>query len=113
MVRSHPEIPKVINFEMRRLDFFIKFLDTDFATIKIKDDEISSRLILGCDGANSFVRSKAGLPSFSKEYKQRGFVCTVEIDPVDENKTAYQAENQYYIYLNITHRFDSKLSNFS
>jgi len=67
-----------------------KIHDTDFATIKIKDEEISSRLILGCDGANSFVRSKAGLPSFSKEYNQRGFVCTVEIDPVDENKTAYQ-----------------------
>ena len=85
MVRSLPENPKLINFKKRRLNF-IKFLDTDFATIKIKDEEISSRLILGCDGANSFVRSKAGLPSFLKEYKQRGFVCTVEIDPVDENK---------------------------
>ena len=53
-----------------------------------------SRLVLGCDGANSFVRAAAGLASFSKDYKQRGFVCTVEIDPLDENKTAYQERIQ-------------------
>jgi len=30
------------------------------------------------------------LETFSKEYNQRGFVCTVEIDPFDDNKTAFQ-----------------------
>ena len=36
------------------------------------------------------MRKSAGLPSYEKDYEQRGFVCTVEIDPLDENKTAFQ-----------------------
>ena len=64
--------------------------DTDFIKLKINDEDTETKLIIGCDGANSMVRKKMGIQTSLKQYEQRGVVCTVQIDPTDENNTAYQ-----------------------
>jgi len=64
--------------------------DTDYVSFKINDTEHETRLLLGCDGANSSVRKAAGLSLLSKNYDQRGFVCTVRAENVDDNRTAFQ-----------------------
>jgi len=64
--------------------------DTDFIKMKINDQDIETKLIIGCDGANSMVRNKMGIQSMVKQYEQRGVVCTVEINPTNGNNTAFQ-----------------------
>jgi len=65
--------------------------DTDFVTLKVNDESFETKLILGCDGANSLVRKAMGIKSKSKMYNQRGVVATVEIDDSTKlNHTAYQ-----------------------
>lgn len=39
---------------------------------------VSSSLLLGADGRNSFVRKKAAIPVSTFEYKQHGIVCSIE-----------------------------------
>jgi len=55
---------------------------------------LETKLLLGCDGANSMVRKAMGIKSKSRIYNQRGVVATVEIlqstVPKDGNHTAYQ-----------------------
>ncbi|CBY21849.1 unnamed protein product [Oikopleura dioica] len=64
--------------------------DTDYVSFKINESEFETRLLLGCDGANSSVRKAAGLGQLSKNYDQRGFVCTVRAENVADNRTAFQ-----------------------
>jgi len=66
--------------------------DTDFVSLKVNDQKFETKLILGCDGANSMVRKAMGIKSKSKMYNQRGVVATVEIRNELEggNHTAYQ-----------------------
>jgi len=64
--------------------------DTDFVTLKINDEIFETKLIMGCDGANSMVRKAMGIKSKSKMYNQRGVVATVSIQSEIENHTAYQ-----------------------
>lgn len=54
--------------------------DTDnFATVVLKDEEkISARLVVGSDGANSFVKQKARISSTGWSTNQQGIVCTVK-----------------------------------
>ncbi|MTI12392.1 hypothetical protein E1189_05005 [Sansalvadorimonas verongulae] len=40
---------------------------------------VSGKLLVGADGANSFVRKQAGIGLFSEDYEQRALVATVEI----------------------------------
>ena len=66
--------------------------DTDFVSLNVNDQIFETKLILGCDGANSMVRKAMGIKSKSKMYNQRGVVATVEIQNELEggNHTAYQ-----------------------
>lgn len=65
--------------------------DTDFVKLNVNDQIFETKLILGCDGANSMVRKAMGIKSKSKLYGQRGVVATVEIkSESDGNHTAYQ-----------------------
>ena len=66
--------------------------DTDFVSLKVNDQKYETKLILGCDGANSMVRKAMGIKSKSKMYNQRGVVATVEIQTELDggNHTAYQ-----------------------
>lgn len=67
--------------------------DTDFVTLEVNDQLFETKLILGCDGANSMVRKAMGIKSKSKMYNQRGVVATVEIlesSTHDGNHTAFQ-----------------------
>ena len=62
-------------------------------SLKVNDQLFETKLILGCDGANSMVRKAMGLKSKSKMYNQRGVVATVEIhenESLDGNHTAFQ-----------------------
>jgi 2-octaprenyl-6-methoxyphenol hydroxylase len=55
------------------------------ATIRIGDDirEIETKLLVGADGTNSFVRSQAGIAASEHDYAQSLVVCTItpERDP--------------------------------
>ncbi|HBL19399.1 MAG TPA: FAD-dependent 2-octaprenylphenol hydroxylase, partial [Alteromonas mediterranea] len=44
------------------------------------DDVLSCRLLVGADGANSFVRKQAGLPITFKDYEHTAIVANVKTD---------------------------------
>ena len=60
-------------------------------TFKDSNNEISTKLIIGCDGANSFVRDFFTFPSLSWNYSQRALVSTV--------KTSFESEIAYQKFL--------------
>ncbi|TDR16838.1 FAD-dependent monooxygenase [Marinicella litoralis] len=49
-------------------------------------------LLLVAEGANSFIRTKAGIPTHLKDYKQKGLVCHIRMNDAPES-TALQAFN--------------------
>jgi len=49
---------------------------------------ISSRLLVGADGANSYVKRKLGMPSIAWGYGQKAVVATVQVS--DSHSTAWQ-----------------------
>ncbi len=56
-------------------------------------EEITGKLIIGADGANSFIRQQAGIGLSSEDYEQRALVATVEIPagPLDITWQAFTA----------------------
>ena len=54
--------------------------------------KIAARLLVGADGANSPVRSFAGIPSRGWDYNRHGVVATLQLDrpTSDEEKVAFQ-----------------------
>ena len=65
-------------------------------TLNHSDDgsrKITAQLVVGADGAESFVRRSAGIQVQRWSYDQRGLVATLNISPSsgdDENQTAWQ-----------------------
>lgn len=52
---------------------------------------IQAKLLIGCDGFKSLVRSKSTLPYFEHDLQQMGIVATLEIDsPYPDNDVAFQ-----------------------
>jgi len=71
--------------------FDYKLHDTDFIKLRYNSSiDVEAQLLIGCDGANSMVRTKGGLKSYTRDYQQRGVVATVEIESEAPNHTAYQ-----------------------
>lgn len=54
------------------------------------DEVLSCRLLVGADGANSFVRKQAGLPITFKDYEHTAIVANIKIDE-PHNNVARQA----------------------
>jgi ubiquinone biosynthesis monooxygenase Coq6 len=56
--------------------------------------KLAARLLIGADGANSPVRTFAGIPSRGWDYNRHGVVATVQIEGTnwsqDDHRTAYQ-----------------------
>ncbi len=62
----------------------------DIIGIKLSDETIIySRLLVGADGADSWLRSQAGLPVTFKYYEQSAIVATIHCEKNHQN-TAYQ-----------------------
>ena len=60
-----------------------------FPEITLQDNsKLSARLLIGSDGANSYVRRLYDIPAYGWSYNQNGIVCTVEA--TFNNGTAYQ-----------------------
>lgn len=62
---------------------------------KAKDPDdwrtLQTRLLIGCDGFKSLVRSKSTLPYFEHDLQQMGIVATLEIEsPYLDNEMAFQ-----------------------
>eukprot|EP01134_Creolimax_fragrantissima_P004167 CFRG4167T1 len=53
-------------------------------------NSVTTRLVIGADGANSFARRSAGLSHVGWEYGQWGVVATVDISTTGANNTAWQ-----------------------
>lgn len=51
-----------------------------FIEIETNDRIIESRLLIGADGGNSFVRKNSNIHQYGWSYNQMGLVCTVEVD---------------------------------
>jgi len=49
--------------------------------------EISAKLVIGADGAQSQVRTLANLGQFKEQYEQQAFVCTVEYQGAQDDIT--------------------------
>jgi 2-octaprenylphenol hydroxylase len=65
-------------------------LDGEFPLITLQDDsQISARLIVAADGANSFLRDAAGFKTRQWEYDHKAIVCTVETESPHQH-TAWQ-----------------------
>jgi len=63
------------------LDSEVKRLTLD------SSEEISARLIIGADGAQSQVRTSSNLGQYKEQYEQHAFVCTVSYEGVQEDIT--------------------------
>jgi len=64
----------------------------DLVSVTLDDGSVHhTKLIIGADGYNSFVRQKASFETVSySDKKQSGVVATLDIQQVDENITAWQ-----------------------
>lgn len=51
---------------------------------------ITSRLVVGADGANSAIRKLAGISTWGWSYSQNAIVATVKLDSVSSNQTCWQ-----------------------
>ena len=67
-------------------------IQDDLAKIELSNGEvIEAALVIGADGANSFVRKAMGVQYMSKDYKQMGLVGTVTFEPSEtRNNIAFQ-----------------------
>ncbi|KND03138.1 ubiquinone biosynthesis mono0xygenase COQ6 [Spizellomyces punctatus DAOM BR117] len=64
---------------------------TGWPIVQLEDGRtIQSRLLVGADGANSKVRTFAGIDSIGWDYSQMGVVATLKLAPGVENDTAWQ-----------------------
>ena len=53
-------------------------------------EELETDLLVGADGANSFVRSNLESPTLGWTYNQQGIVCTLESTSTENDSIAYQ-----------------------
>lgn len=58
------------------------------------DERLSANLVIAADGARSWLRQRAGLPTLEWDYNQRAIVCTVETEK-PHNDTAWQRFSEY------------------
>jgi ubiquinone biosynthesis UbiH/UbiF/VisC/COQ6 family hydroxylase len=64
--------------------------DSRRASLKLRDGrELTSALVVGADGANSFVREQAGIPIKASDYGQTALIANLECEKPHAN-TAYQ-----------------------
>jgi len=65
-------------------------VDADAAAIKLSDGRsIRGKLVVGADGANSFVREHAGIAAVEKDYGQTAVVANFSCEKAHSN-TAFQ-----------------------
>ena len=81
---------------------------SDLAKIEIKDASsgekrmVTSRLVVGADGANSFVRKASGITSWGWDYGQKAIVATVKLKSNgygNGNGNGYQNATAWQKYL--------------
>ena len=76
--------------------------------------QLSAQLLIGADGANSFVRRALNIPTREWDYQQSAIVCTVETEKPHE-ATAWQRFSERgpvaYLPLRDTLKQDSKSTN--
>merc|ERR1719215_523067 len=55
-----------------------------------EDQVLHTKLLVGADGGNSFVRSSLGMPTVGFGYDRKAVICTVRLKDCDKVATAYQ-----------------------
>ncbi|CAG8508332.1 266_t:CDS:2, partial [Paraglomus occultum] len=64
---------------------------SDWPTVFLSSGKtLKARLLVGADGINSAVRSFAGIDMLGWDYDANAVVATLHVDPLVENKTAWQ-----------------------
>jgi 2-octaprenylphenol hydroxylase len=74
-------------YDSRLLD--ISFTQNDVTVTTAAGDAITAKLLIGADGANSRVRTIAGIANHGWQYQQTAIVATVDSEKSHDN-TAYQ-----------------------
>ncbi len=76
--------------ECAELTFDSKKADSKKALLKLRDGrELSGALVVGADGASSFVRQQAGIPIKTNDYAQAALIANLECEKPHAN-IAYQ-----------------------
>lgn len=66
-------------------------MDGNLGCAAVGEKEMNFRLLLGCEGKESILKSKIETPSIQHDYSQTAFVCTVKLaKPCDGNVSAFQ-----------------------
>ncbi|OTF69553.1 hypothetical protein BLA29_007208 [Euroglyphus maynei] len=102
-IESNPNSLQQISYKTSVVDINqdVDVRDSQATTIKLKivnledieqrEKTIQTRLLIGCDGYKSIVRSKSTLPYFAAELDQMGIVGTLEVEPFNsDNGIAFQ-----------------------
>eukprot|EP01127_Copromyxa_protea_P023239 TRINITY_DN8650_c0_g1_i1.p1 TRINITY_DN8650_c0_g1~~TRINITY_DN8650_c0_g1_i1.p1 ORF type:complete len:471 (-),score=102.24 TRINITY_DN8650_c0_g1_i1:47-1459(-) len=90
LVDTMKEIPnlEIISDKIGSISFPEPANQSDLATVSTSTRTLSARIIVGADGANSFVRKQAGIETFGWNYNQKGVVATIRTN--GSNDTAFQ-----------------------
>jgi ubiquinone biosynthesis UbiH/UbiF/VisC/COQ6 family hydroxylase len=64
-------------------------IEQDWVTLSLDDRSVEARLVVGADGANSFVRERAGIAVRERDYGQRAVVANFRCAKPHQN-VAYQ-----------------------
>lgn len=86
--------PDSILFESKISELFLPpqdEMDGCLGRAIINENETNFRLLLGCDGRDSSLKSRIESPSLQHDYSQTAFVCPVQlVKPCDGNVSAFQ-----------------------
>jgi ubiquinone biosynthesis monooxygenase Coq6 len=63
--------------------------ESNYPMVKLENDQIQSRLVIGADGINSVVRKYAEIESVGWDYQQKGIVSTLKLS-LENSETAWQ-----------------------
>nr|XP_046914517.1 ubiquinone biosynthesis monooxygenase COQ6, mitochondrial-like [Dermatophagoides farinae] len=103
LIQSNPNSLQHISYKTSVVDINqdVDVRDSQATTIKLKivdmedtqqqQKSIQTRLLIGCDGYKSIVRSKSTLPYFEADLNQMGIVGTLEVETLNnDNHIAFQ-----------------------
>lgn len=61
----------------------------DYMSIDVAEQQLNAKLIIGADGANSWLRSTIGIQCYTSDYKQLALVASIKSD-LPHSNTAWQ-----------------------
>lgn len=90
-VESYNQVEMKYGTKLINVTFPENKTSEELITVETNDGEnISTKLLIGADGFNSFIRAQAGIETIDYDYNQSAVVATMKVNSSIPNKTAYQ-----------------------